>query len=174
MNYNHSLVSDANVVDEDGSFEVYMPAEVRMPKSKRSLRIAAWADGYAPAGVRFSFSVGEEPQTALRPLSMVRLRILSADRNPVVGARISLRYRETDATYFQDWINDLISSQELTDANGWIEAQGIVRSLPYVVSVIKVGERESPVEFPLRPRENGPGGWVKEVEEVEFVLPANR
>ena len=94
MKHDGRLASGAGTADENGSFRVIVPNKTNVP------RIAAWAGHYAPTKVSFSYDDSDKPVTILHTLESVRDR----ESSPV-------RHGDDDR-YLQDWINEILSSQE--------------------------------------------------------------
>ena len=94
MTHDGRLASGVGAVNEEGFFHVYVPSRTD------NLRIAAWADYYAPARAHYTFDVdGGAPQpTVLRTLES------RAWMKSVEGG--------VNDRYLQDWVDEILLAQD--------------------------------------------------------------
>ena len=89
MRHEGRLASGVGTASQDGTFLLHVP-------NRNALRIAAWADLYAPTEVAFSYDANAVEPTVLRTLESVRA--LAPDQR-------------ADEKYLRDWINEILSDQ---------------------------------------------------------------
>lgn len=93
MRYDNRLTSGMGHAAQDGTFEMLVPAR------SEDLRLAAWAELYAPTATDFSYDHEAAPETVLETLESMQRDARTFDGEP---------------QYIQDWVNEILASQEST------------------------------------------------------------